>query len=226
MGIIFSEADRNFNPDKLDSKARAVWEASQTANDPNYLPDEKLKDIIYDEDRAKYKIEIVFPPRRKRNEAIACAITTFKSGGKLHGGGDELLYVCRNEKDATIGCGSVLKDPPLLGMVDGGYITVYYCAKCNKHVNRELLASTFLYKLPVKTLAQNVYKFFRQLDSNADIYLKHMKVDIREAAKIGGDKMINVPQKMEYSIYTLKSIVKDAFTEGQIVKNITNFLTV
>ena len=219
MSVIFSEADKFFDMNSLDEKSKEVLYASRAQDE---VPQEALDDLR-GELRAKYKIEVILPPRRKVNEAIACAVTAFKSGGQLHGGGDELLYVCRNEKDATIGCGSVLKGNPLVGTVDGGLVTVFYCDKCQKYVNRELLASTFLYKLPLKKLAENIYRLFRQLDSNADIYLKHMKTDIRNAT-LDRKQMTEVPKKMEYAIYTLKNIVKDTSNDSQVLHKIETFL--
>lgn len=221
MSIIFSEADKHFNLSNLDPKSREILNASR---EQDKVSKEEL-DNLYGERPAKYKIEVIFPPRRKHNEAVACAVTLFKSGKKLHGGGDELIYVCRNERDATIGCGSPLKENPLIGTVDGGVVTVFHCATCNKYVNRELLASTILYKLPVKTIAKNIYNLFRKLDSDADIYLKHMKADIREASLSKG-KMEEIPTQVEYAIYTLKSILKDTANNSQIVKKIEDFLTV
>ena len=52
-----------------------------------------------------------------------------------------------------------------------------------------------------------------------------MKVDVREAATKGGDKMTQVPQKMEYAIYTLKNIIKDTVNDSQVLHNIETFLT-
>jgi len=221
MSVIFSESDKYFNADELDPKSKEILEASRAQDK---VPEEHLKDLK-GEVRAKYKIEVILPPRRKKNEAIACAVTAFKSGGNIHGGGDELLYLCRNENDAKIGCGAVLKSNPMVGTIDGGVVTVFYCDNCKKYVNRELLSSTFLYKLPLKKLAENIYGLFRKLDSNADIYLKHVHVDVRDAASRGGDKMMQVPQRMEYAIYTLKNIFKDTANDSQVLRKIEGFLT-
>lgn len=231
MSKIFSECDKNFNPEELDAKSKMVLEASKLAADATYKVEDDLQKVISGEKPAKYKIEILLPPSRKTNEATACAVTMFISGGKLHGGGDELLYLCRSEKDAKVGCGDVLKGPLMIAQgVNGGMSSVYYCDKCKKHVNRELCASTILYKLPINKIAENVYRIFRQLDSNADIYLKYQKTDIREATRLAQegkvDALQQIPTKMEYAIYTLKNILKDAANDSQIISKITTFLKV
>lgn len=225
MSVVFSEVDKTFNKSSLNTKERFVYDASQNAADPNYVIGEELKKLLTPEDleKAKYKIEVIFPPSRKNVNVTACAVTTFKSGKKLHGGGDELLYLCRNEKDAKIGCGNVLKGDLMLSQGHDGPSSVYYCEKCKKYVNRELCASTLLYKLPIKTIAANIYKLFRQLDSNADIYLKYTRSDIR-AANSSPQKMAQLPTKTEYAIYTLKNIIKDTSNDSQVINKIEAFL--
>jgi hypothetical protein len=84
-----------------------------------------------------------------------------------------------------------------------------------------------LYNLPTSVIAENVYKLFRKLDGNADIYIKHAKNDIRKITEMG-DKGLRDMQKIEDErdmvIYPLKHILKDATTDSSIIKKIEHFL--
>lgn len=227
MSVLFNEADKAFRPENLTGKAKEVYEASQKGMDPNYSPDKETKDALgTDLNRpAKYKIEVVLSTDRNKIGPSACMITIFKSGGALHGGGDELMYTCRSEKDRDMGCGKILKGDVWMGMSGNQIVTAYHCPTCKKYVNRELLGSSTFYKLPVKKIAENIYKFFRELDSDADIYLKHIKVDVRKSME-NRKEMAKVPTKMEYAIYTVQNIMKDAGNNSQILKKIEDFILV
>ncbi len=223
MSVIFSEADKHFDPNKLDEKARFVYENSKKASSPDK---QVSKDLGLDENKAKYKIEIILTLDRSSTNLCACAITPFRSGGALHGGGDEIMYFCRNEQNRAMGCGSILKSDVYMGRIGNEQVAVFYCDKCKRHVNREMLASTILYKLPVKSIAKNIYELFRQLDSNADIYLKHIKVDMRKAAEAKAKGMQTIKPNTELSIYTVKSIFKDVSNSSQILKKFEDFISV
>lgn len=223
MSVIFSEADKHFDPDQLNEKARFVYENSKMANNP----DKQIsKDLGLSEDRAKYKIEVILTTDRSSSNMCACAITPFRSGGGLHGGGDEIMYFCRNEKNRDMGCGSILKGDVYMGRIGDEQVAVFYCEKCKRYVNRELLGSTILYKLPIKSIAKNIYDLFRQLDSNADIYLKHIKVDMRKATEEKAKGMQKIKPNTELSIYTVKSIFKDTSNSSQVLKKFETFITV
>jgi hypothetical protein len=225
MSIIFSESDKHFNPESLEGKSKEIYEASVRGGKENYKPEKEVKEAMkLDENRARYKIEIILSTDRKSAGTSACALTVFRSGGAIHGGGDEVMYFCRSEKDRSMGCGSILKGDVYVGQLGNEMVSVYKCEKCNKYVNRELLASTILYKLPINQLAMNIYHLFRQLDSNADIYLKHIKVDIRDAAERGRKGMPLIPKKTDYVIYTVKNIIKDTNNDSQVLQKFINFL--
>ena len=226
MSILFNEADKTFRPKNLTGKAKEVYEASKKGLDPNYEPEEEVKSALGSSNKpAKYKIEVVLTTDRKTAGVSACMITLFRSGGALHGGGDELMYLCRNEKNRDMGCGSILKGKAMIGTVGNQIVTVYYCKKCKKHVNRELLGSSVFYKLPIKTLAENIYNLFRELDSDADIYMKHIRVDVRKGIE---DKnlMRAMQSKIEYAIYTVNNIMKDVTNGSQVLKKIEGFISV
>ncbi len=223
MSVIFSEADKYFDPNQLNEKARFVYENSKKASDPDK---QVSKDLGLSEDKARYKIEVLLSTDRSASNLSACAITPFRSGGGLHGGGDEIMYFCRNEKNRDKGCGSILQGDVYMGRIGEEQVAVFYCEKCKKYVNRELLGSTILYKLPIKALAKNIYDLFRQLDSNADIYLKHIKVDMRKATEDKAKGMLKVKPNTELSIYTVKSIFKDVSNSSQILKKFETFISV
>ena len=50
--------------------------------------------------KAKYKIQIFFRATRSVKKPLAFTVSVWHSGGKLHGGGDELMFICRRSEDA------------------------------------------------------------------------------------------------------------------------------
>ena len=82
-------------------------------------------------------------------------------------------------------------------------------AKDNEAIGEILL------RLTTQHWAAVIYKWFRKMEFNADIYVKRPKVDLRVAATIeqarqhGGEKLMAVRQKKEVFIYPLYNIIKD-----------------
>ena len=50
--------------------------------------------------KADYKIQIWFRSERSINKPLTYSLSFWESGKRLHGGGDEMMYICRRHKTA------------------------------------------------------------------------------------------------------------------------------
>lgn len=165
---------------------------------------EKLKkDLEKQKNRAKYKIEIQFHKDRRAalHTPSLVSIMVWESGRRLHGGGDQRMVFCgywegQGYRDADA-CGKPIKD-------DNFAANHLVCPHCKRECFLDaqvkkahiLLAQKegkdtsnlkrmpvvnpyFIAKMSPKPLANFIAKIFRNLDSNADIYVKYHPTDIR-----------------------------------------------
>lgn len=172
---------------------------------------------------AKYKIEVTFTHSRKPSGDNSCGIQVWESGRKFHGGGDDLMFVCKDitEPDPRKqqGCGNfVSSDDVKNGMA--------YCRKCQKAMFARKMGRMYtIPNRPLMHIADMLVVFFRQLGSNADIYLKFHKTDIRYIAmeKAYGTKKASDLKGMHY--YALKNIIKDTSAGADLGNRFLAFIT-
>jgi ribosomal protein S27AE len=157
--------------------------------------------LLAEKQRAKYKIELFFSHEYKSNQHYPGAISLWLSGSKLHGGGDEKIYLCPR-------CGGFIL-PSAQGY---GHLV---CSKCGTVAKDNEAIGEILLRLTTQHWAVVIYNWFRKMEFNADVYVKRPKVDLRVAATIeqarqhGGEKLMAVRQKKEVFIYPLYNIIKD-----------------
>lgn len=220
--ILFSEADKYFETNMLDEVQRRVYDAANLSNDPNYEMPEDVKQFFKrpEEVKAKYKIQILFGPRRNTSHTNLCMVHVFESGGYHHEHQDQLCYFCWDIEDRNIGCRKVIPASKINGSVG-------WCDTCKAPRVTSKLTEFIVYNLPTAIIADNVYKLFRSLDSNADIYIKHAKNDIRKLTELG-DKGLRDMKKIEDQrdavIYPLKHILKDVSNGSNVIHKIDTFL--
>jgi hypothetical protein len=217
MSYLFSEAnkrllksDNTIDKSLLNDEQREVYENSQLEADPTLV---RLGTSLV----ATYKIQIMFDYQRTGKNVVPCLISFWRSSGKLSEDNDSLLYVCKYEKDPRLGCGMPFLSESRGALVNGTPMQLFECTHCKRYVNRATVCNDVVYKLPAEKLAPIVYKYFRALNSDADIYLKHFKSNtIKEDY---------TELKNEYSIYPLARLIKDAsLGSSQTIKNIEAFL--
>jgi hypothetical protein len=180
---------------------------------------EKTVTLGVEEVRAKYKIEVTFVKNRSVTGLNAVGISIWESGKRFHGGGDELMYWCKdNRKGEDGGCWS----PIPADNISGG---VAVCPSCKKAVNPELLTNMRIGNVTAQTLAAELVKIFHSLSSNADIYLKFHTTDVRYIA-MERDKGPDVARRLKgMAIYPLKNILKDTSSGADLGKRFFAFLT-
>lgn len=168
---------------------------------------------------AKYKVEVLFGKERSTWKPCAGALSIYLSGTKLHGGGDEKLYLCPR-KD----CGGVIFPNERLG-------GTVMCRKCEVMQAENDLVGELLFRLTPKDWAHVILKYYVKLDHNADIYLKYHPTDIRYKAAMeiarnrGGEEINKARKNRGLHIYPLNRIVRDVSNGADLYDRFLSFIT-
>lgn len=168
---------------------------------------------------ARYKIEMQFGKDRSTWKPFAGAMSLFLSGSKLHGGGDEKLYLCARED-----CRGVIFPGERLG----GSVM---CRTCEMMWDENDLVGELLFKLTPQDWATVIHRMFVKLDHNADIYVKYHQTDIRYQAalemarKRGGEEINKARKNRGLHIYPLKNIIRDTSAGAQLYDRFLAFIT-
>jgi hypothetical protein len=194
--------------------------------------------------KAKYKIEIHFGPDRSTSDLKPCAggLCIWESGKMYHGGGDEKMYWCGYD------------DCKWPFSADLFAIAHVVCPRCNReqfrsHKNKvdhirylekermdsrgieniPVMVGEKLFKLPPTKIATLLVATFRQLDSNADIYLKYHPKDIRIDKKNPSsaesmNKLVVARLRKKPLIYPLKNILKDTASGADLHRQFLTML--
>lgn len=222
--------------------AHHVQTAEAEAHD-NEVMDKLSKKMEKDkkeaEEKALYKIEVAFSWDRTASSPSNALVQIWESGRRFHGGGDERMFWC-GYKD----CDKPIKSE----MVKG---EVAFCPHCkrpmfvsqedkertvgqakmqgiphSKLAERPIVVEIRFAKLMPSKLAVLLEKIWRDLDCNADLYVKFFKSKMRFDPK-DGDYMATVTQarlNREYAIYPLKNILKDTLSGASVQKRFLAFL--
>jgi hypothetical protein len=167
--------------------------------------------------RARFKIEVMFEKGRTSAGPNLCGIQIWESGKKFHGGGDELMYWCM-DTESNQGC----KGPIPSDLIKGPFAM---CPNCNRAIRMDRAVNMRILRVPTKVLADELVKLFRSLNSNADLYLKFHKTDVRYIAmeKAKGPDVARRLKGMH--IYPLKNILKDTANGSDLGARFLAFLT-
>jgi len=168
--------------------------------------------------QATYKIEVEFGKGRSTWKHFPGTLSLYLSGTKLHGGGDEKLYLCPRDD-----CTGVIFPGERLG-------AQVHCRKCQMMWPETQLVGEIFYRLSPNDWSVVIHRFFVRLDHNADIYLKYHPTDIRYqtamelARKRGGEAVNKARNNRGLHIYPLKNIIKDTSTGADLLKRIEGFI--
>lgn len=170
--------------------------------------------------RAKWKIELTFGKNRTSQGPNAVGIQVWESGKHFHGGGDALAFFCKDNRDGQdSGCWGVI---PQDNINKAG---IAYCPNCQLAINAELLTNMKRGLVTTQALVDEVERLFRQLGSNADIYVKYHKLDARYIA-MERAKGPHVAARLKgMHIYPLKNILKDTASGASLAGRFKAFLT-
>lgn len=241
----FSEADKDFDESNLSEDAKRTLAAAQRAATKEFAPTEEDMHILSgDGIKAGYKIEVHFGPGRTDRREFKALVLLLESGKHFHGGGDSQMYVCLDhrpfEQDNTtppsalpamkqlakmgpghnlkLGCGNPL--PPALVQLG-----VANCLTCNRLINAEHLTGQLPFYGTTQDLAEFVELLFLKLKSNADVYCKYDRTDIRYKA-IEREKGFDEARRLRgLFIYPLAHILKDTANGSTLQSRFRAFLS-
>lgn len=172
--------------------------------------------LLAEQQQAKYKIELLFGVTRSSKTAYPGALSLWISGNRLHGGGDTKMYECPARAQKTSDCLGIIPDS------SQGYGHLV-CPKCmtvwkGSQVHGEVFA-----RLTTAGWAQLIYRYFRRLDHNCDIYIKAPKHDIRKASALEqnkqmmGEKLHAARTKRSVVIYPLRNIIHETAAGADVL---------
>lgn len=172
--------------------------------------------LLAEQQKAKYKIELLFSSRRSGRVPYAGALSLWESGAKLHGGGDCKIYECPARALKMGECSGIIPD------ASQGYGHLV-CPDCKRVWKGSQVHGEVFARLTTNDWARLIYRYFVRLGHNADIYVKLPKADIRKAAELeqgrqlGGEKLIAARTRRDVYIYPLKNIIKDTASGADLL---------
>lgn len=208
---------QGFGKDRVTDDVRLAHEAAM-ARAAAAPKDEEIEKGLGGELVARWKIELTFIKNRTSTGLNAVGIQVWESGKHFHGGGDALAFFCEDAREGHAdGCGAII---PQDNVRNG----VAYCSACKKAINASYLANIHQGIVYIDSLAKEVAKLFRRLGSNADIFIKFHKEDIRYMTMMRAKGPEYAAKYKGMHIYPLKNIVKDTANGADLVGRIKAFL--
>ncbi len=186
---------------------------------------EALDKLLGDKKLAKYKLEVMFGEDRSFHKPFSGVVTWWESGNKLHGGGDNKLYLCPGKERAKNDCEGFLPD------ITTG-LNLILCPKCKSLWKAEEVFGEVFYRLPMKKWADVLLSWFLRLELNADIRIKFARNDLRKAVLLEQEKRLQgelltkarSEDVRSTSIYPLANIIKDTSAGAGLHARILAFL--
>jgi len=207
----------------LDSKHNTTLSQEET-DAVNTRIEEMRKILSAPGSVARYRIEVQFRNKRSTWKPTYGIMSFWESGGKLHGGGATKLYICRSMGEDDGGCRAFISDIGNTGMS-------LVCSRCGRLWKPEQVVGELRFNNTMQDWAQNIYHYYRLLDHNCDVCLKHADDDIRaltakeQERQRGGELLERMRENRGQYVYPLANIIKDLQGGSDIVKRFKAFLT-
>jgi hypothetical protein len=207
---------RGGNFDVSDETRQKHAEAMERAK---HIQDDEAQVIINGEIRAKWKIEVTFLRNRTPKGLNAYGVRVWESGRGLNGEGDVLAFWCLDSApDSNAGCRAIIA----ADQIEAG---VAVCPNCKRAIKAEALTDMVGGNVYMDNLAKYLASLFRKLHSNADIYIKFHKDDIRYIAMAKAKGLAKAEKMKGLHIYPLKNILKDTAAGADVVNRFKAFLS-
>ena len=182
--------------------------------------------------KGKYKIQIWFKSDRSMSKPIAFSLSAWQSGKRLHGGGDEMMFLCRRHatarsvapfevaakignnyraKPTKRGCGLFI---PGENSVNGRIL----CPHCGTSHAAEEVGDAVFYRLTADKAAKVLVDWYYKLESCADLYAKYSPLDPRTIMMAQAYDPRVARQKKGLTIYPFHNIVTD-ISNGSTLEN-------
>jgi hypothetical protein len=222
MSDFYGPEDSKALQERLEAEARFSISTTDLSADEQHAVKEKMKaiDELFGGKQltAKFKVEVQFGKGRSIWKPFPGVISVFLSGSRMHGGGDDKLYLC-----PRLDCGEIIYPHERVG-------SKLMCKTCGKMWKQDDVVGELLYFLAPPKWATVIHRMFVKLDHHADIYVKYHPTDIRyqtqmEMARARGGEHINKARAARgLHIYPLKNIIKDTSNGAQLYDRILAFI--
>lgn len=200
------------------------------------IAEENLKNQKEMSLKAKYKIQIWFRSDRSSKKPIAFSLSFWESGMRLHGGGDEMMFICRrnegvpdvSSKDLAPGLGFKTKpgkrgcNSLIPGEWSGGFIV---CPHCGTKHQAEHVGDSIFFRTSTDNAAKILEHWWRKLGGNADIYAKYTPTDPRTLLMAGAHGIKKARERKGLTIYPLKNILSDTANGSSVHSRFRAFIT-
>lgn len=170
---------------------------------------------------AKFKIEILFNKDFSTIKPSAGIVSFWENANQLHGGGDTIVHFCPGKKLKKNDCDHYIPDP------SHGY-GFLICPKCHEVWNGDDVDGQVAARLTPQGWATLILGYYRRLDMQCDVVIKHHREDIRSAskAKFSQDTLASVRSsgKRRRRIYTMSAIIRDTSAGADLYKRFLAFV--
>jgi hypothetical protein len=185
--------------------------------------------------KADYKIQIWFRSDRSIRKPITFTLSFWESGKRLHGGGDEMMFLCRRHTEAprlapfevAFSKKDILRDRGCDGFISGGLVNVgmVVCPHCHTKHRTSEIGDSIYYTQTIEQASSTLASWWRKLDGNADIYAKYRPDDPRTVQMARGYCPRTAREKKGLTIYPLANILKDTMTGASVESRFKAFIT-
>jgi len=178
--------------------------------------------------KGRYKIQLWFRSTRSMLKPVEFTLSAWESGKRMHGGGDEMMFVCKRHVDAPKvapfevamahrasasdrGCGNFIPG----GLTSQGRVVCPHCMVAHR---TDQIGDSVYYSSTLDQAADVLADWWRRLDGDADVYLKYHPEDPRVKMMAKGFSARKARMKKGLTIYPLANIIKDT-SAGSSVRN-------
>jgi hypothetical protein len=187
--------------------------------------------------RAKYKIQIWFRSDRSMHKPVTFSMSFWESGKRLHGGGDELLFICRRHEQApkikpfamaNIARKSI-SQKGCDGLISGDHVSpegIVVCPHCGISHRSDQIGDAIMFpNVTIDSAAKILAQWWRKIGSNADIYAKYSPTDPRTVMMSRAYSPRKAREKKGLTIYPLGNILKDTLNGASLESRMRAFIT-
>lgn len=184
--------------------------------------------------RADYKIQIWFRSNRSIHKPIAYTLSFWESGKRLHGGGDEMMFICRRHQHAPkikpfdIAMAKQQTVRGCDGLIPGGIAGaggVIVCPHCHVKHRPDQVGDSIFYRTTADQAATVLATWFRKIGSRADLYAKYNPTDPRSVMMAQNYDYRTAREKKGLTIYPLQNILKDTLNGSSLESRFKAFIT-
>jgi len=175
--------------------------------------------------RATYKIQVRFRHDRTGRTHTPYTLSFWESGKRLHGGGDEMMFVCRRLKSApkpkridVIGAKNP-SDEGCHGLIPGDQVTpggLVVCPHCQQRWNSACIGDSVYYNTDMDTAAEIIERWWRKLGCDADLFVKFAPTDPRTLLHADAYGIQRAKELQGLVIYPLENILRDTMSGAEI----------